>query len=112
MVEVRAGHINRSISRNDWIISSVSEIYSHEDYLPDKIYNDIAVLKVSVNTLKKMRFLLCGRILNQDPKSDIMTHERLYCTQTLFPYKVYISEWEVSQTYKGRHDFIRGVSGK
>jgi uncharacterized protein with PIN domain len=70
----------------------VSEIYVHEDYLQDIIYNDVALLKVSVNTLEKMRCLLCGRVLNQDPKSDIMTHELHYCTQSLFAYKVYISE--------------------
>jgi len=54
----------------------VSVIYVHEDYLQDIIYNDVALLKVNVNNLVKMRFLLCGSFLNQDPKPDIMTHER------------------------------------
>ena len=65
----------------------MSEISVHEDYLSDKFYNDIALLKVSVNSLEKMRFLLCGRVLNQDPKSDIMTHESNYCTQLTYRHR-------------------------
>jgi secreted trypsin-like serine protease len=79
-IDVWAGQVDRTISKRKWTISSVSEIYVHEDYLTDKIYNDIAVLKVSINTLEKMRFLLCAKFLNQDPKSDIMTRGPHYCT--------------------------------
>jgi len=45
-LDVLAGHINRSISRDQWIRSTVSEVHVHEDYLTDKIYNDIALLKL------------------------------------------------------------------
>jgi hypothetical protein len=45
-VEVWAGHINRSVSKNNWILASVSDIHVHENYLPDKVYNDVAILKV------------------------------------------------------------------
>jgi len=58
----------------------VSEVHVHEDFMADKIYNDVALLKVSVNTLEKMRFLLRRRFLNQDHKSDIMTHKCHYST--------------------------------
>jgi hypothetical protein len=56
----------------------VLEVHVHEDYMDDMFYNDVALLKVSVNTLEKMRFLLRRRFLNQDHKSDIMTHEYHY----------------------------------
>lgn len=45
-IEVLAGNINRSVSRGQWIQSRVSEVYVHESYMPDKNYNDVAVLKL------------------------------------------------------------------
>ena len=50
-VKVFAGHVKRFTSMKNWVTSSVSQIYVHENYLMDKVYNDIALLKVSVNTL-------------------------------------------------------------
>jgi hypothetical protein len=55
MLDLFAGHINRSISKAHWIRSTVSDIYMHEEYLEDKIYNDIALLKVGINPPEKMR---------------------------------------------------------
>jgi hypothetical protein len=47
-----AGNINRR-TRKNWIHSSVSEVYVHEDYLPEEpYYNDIALLKVSKHIVK------------------------------------------------------------
>ena len=46
-IKVQAGNIDRRTEEN-WIHSSVSEVYVHEDYFPKKpYYNDIALLKVS-----------------------------------------------------------------
>jgi secreted trypsin-like serine protease len=45
-LEVWAGNIKRLRSRDRWLISSVSEVHVHEDYLDDKIYNDVALLKL------------------------------------------------------------------
>jgi hypothetical protein len=52
-LEVLAGQTDRRASRDNWIVSSVSEIYLHEDYLRDIIYNDIALLRVSVSILRR-----------------------------------------------------------
>jgi hypothetical protein len=37
----------------------VSEIHVHEEYLEDKVYNDVAVLKVGINPLEEMRYKYC-----------------------------------------------------
>lgn len=51
-VEVLAGQVDRRVIKENWIILSVSDVYVHEEYLPDKVYNDVAVLKASKHSVK------------------------------------------------------------
>ena len=55
-VEVLAGQIDINISKEQWIHSSVSKIYVHEHYSMGNVYNDIALLEVSTDTLGKIIF--------------------------------------------------------
>jgi secreted trypsin-like serine protease len=59
-IEVLTGNIKRSIPSDEWIRSQVSQVYVHESYMPDEVYNDVAVLKVRKNYLRRNSLQIFG----------------------------------------------------
>jgi secreted trypsin-like serine protease len=63
-IEVLAGNTDRSVSRTKWIQSRVSQVYVHENYMPLENYNDVALLKVGNNYLRRNSLeILCSCVL-------------------------------------------------
>lgn len=73
-LEICAGHIDRSISKANWIRRTASEIYIHEEYLEDKIYNDIAIIKLTEP------FLLDGRVTSSLKLRNTEVAPGVFCT--------------------------------
>jgi len=80
-IEVRAGNIDRN-SRENWIHASVSEVYVHDEYVPDDSndskgpYNDIAVIKL------QEPFSLDGKVTKSLKLADTEFSSGQICTVT------------------------------
>jgi hypothetical protein len=63
-IEVLAGNIDRTVSRGKWIQSQVSQVYVHGSYMPLENYNDVALLKVGNNYLRRNSLqIFCSCVL-------------------------------------------------